>query len=63
VRDVRRGVSRAGLHEQVHVVGHDLAGYDPPPVRGGLFPGQFPQLGSDTSFQDRAPVLRAHRGV
>jgi hypothetical protein len=56
---VGQGVSRAGLDEQVHVAGHDLEGHDPPPVRGGPFPGQFPQPGSVTVLQDRAPVLRA----
>ena len=47
-----------GLDEQVHVVGHDLEGDDPPPVLVALLPISSLHC-SDGTRQDGAAVLRA----
>src|SRR4051812_458810 len=58
-----KGVLRVSFHEQVHVVGHDLQGDDPPPMLGGLDPDQLLASVLDRPVQNRAAVFRAEHHV
>ncbi|SNQ50444.1 hypothetical protein FRACA_4620001 [Frankia canadensis] len=59
VGDVRRGVLRVSLHEQVHMVGLDVQRDDRPVMLGALLPDQRVQPVTNLTHEDSPTVLRA----